>query len=201
MDLPLQKILGASAFIISIWGSVVYICSILRGETKPHLYSWIIFSILTCIAFFAQLSDGAGPGAWMMGAVTLSCFVTAILSIKFGEKQHTKSDKIALCASLLAIFPWLVTKDPLLSVIMISFIDGIAMFPTIRKSWNKPYQENMPSYWIANLKSVIALFALTHFSISTALYLISIIIINTILISVCVYRRRALSCKESLICL
>ena len=196
MDISYQEILGAIAFIISLWGTFIYIRSILRGDTKPHLYTWTVFSILTCIAFVAQLSDNAGPGAWMMGATALSCFATALLSLKYGNKQHTKSDKIALVASLSAIIPWLMTKDPLLSVIMISLIDGIAMFPTIRKSWNNPHQENLPTYWIANLKNVIALFALTNFSIVTSLYLISIMVVNTTLIVVCIYRRRALLDKN-----
>jgi len=190
MDISYQEILGAVAFAISLWGTFIYIRSILRGNTKPHLYTWIVFSILTCIAFIAQISDNAGPGAWMMGATALSCFTTALLSIKYGEKTRTKSDKIALFASLSAIIPWLMTKDPLLSVIIISLIDGIAMFPTIRKSWNKPYQENLPTYWIANLKNVIALFALTNFSMVTSLYMVSIMVVNTILIAVCVYRRK-----------
>lgn len=189
-DISYQEILGAIAFVISLWGTFVYILSILKGDTKPHLYTWLVFSILTCIAFIAQLSDNAGPGAWMVGVTALSCIATALLSIKFGEKTRTKSDKIALIASLSAIIPWLMTKDPLLSVIMVSLIDVIAMFPTIRKSWNKPYQENLPSYWIFNLKSIIALFALTNFSIVTSLFLIAIIVGNTALIAVCVYRRR-----------
>lgn len=192
MDISYQEILGAIAFVISLWGTFIYIRSILRGHTKPHLYTWTVFSVLTCIAFIAQLSDNAGPGAWMMGATALSCFATALLSLKFGTKQHTKSDKIALFASLSAIIPWLMTKDPLLSVIMISLIDGIAMLPTIRKSWNNPYQENLPTYWIANLKNVIALFALTNFSMVTSLYMISIMLVNTALIAVCVYRRKSI---------
>ncbi len=190
MDISYQELLGAIAFAISLWGTFVYIRSILRGYTKPHLYTWIVFSILTCIAFFAQISDNAGPGAWMMFATTASCTTAALLAIKYGEKSRTMSDKIALIASLSAIIPWLMTKDALLSVIMISLIDGIAMFPTIRKSWNKPYQENLPTYWIANLKNVIALFALANFSVVTSLYLISIMAVNTILIGVCVYRRQ-----------
>lgn len=191
--LSYQDVLGSVAFIISLWGTFIYIRSILNGETKPHLYTWIVFSILTGIAFFAQISDNAGPGAWMMLATALSCATTAILSIKYGEKSRTKSDKIALISSLSAIIPWLLTKDAVLSVVMISLIDGVAMLPTIRKSWEKPYSENLPTYWLANLKNAIALLALTNFSITTSLYLISIMIVNTALIVVCVYRRRFVS--------
>jgi hypothetical protein len=191
-EISYQEILGFLAFIMSLIGTVVYIRSILNGQTKPHLYTWLVFAILTCIAFFAQLSDHAGPGAWMMGATTLSCLATAILSIKFGTRDKTKSDKIALIASVSAIIPWLLTKDALLSVIMISLIDGVAMVPTLRKSWNNPHQENLPTYWIANFKNVLSLFALTHFSVTTSLYLFSILVVNMALIVVCLYRRKVL---------
>lgn len=185
-----QTILGVIASIISLVGSVVYIRSILQGRTKPHLYTWLIFAILTTIALIAQIVDGAGPGAWMMAVTALSCGTTALLSLKYGEKSRTVSDRFALLAALLAIVPWLFTKDPLLSVIMISLIDGIAMIPTIRKSWHNPYQENLPTFWLANLKNVIALFALKNFTLTTSFYLISICFVNTALILVCLHRRR-----------
>lgn len=196
-DFTYQEVLGAIASIISIWGSVIYIRSILIGDTHPHLYTWLVFSILTGIAFIAQIVDNAGPGSWMMGFTFLSCSSIALLSLKYGEQTKTKSDKIALSFSLFAIVPWLLTKDPLLSVIMISLIDGVAMIPTIRKSWNKPYQENLTSFYIANFKNVIALIALTNFTLVTTLYMFSIMLANTTLIGVCHYRRKILPKSQS----
>lgn len=185
--------LGAVSFLMSLAGTAVYIRSVLSGKTKPHFYTWIIFTILTAIAFLAQIVDNAGPGAWMMAATALSCGLTAVLSLKYGDMERTRSDKIALAASLFAILPWLLTKDPLLSVVMISLIDAVAMFPTIRKSWYRPFQENLPAFWIAIFKNLIALFALTNFTLTTSLYLISVCVINGSLIVVCLYRRRTVN--------
>lgn len=190
MALTVEQWLGAVSFLMSLAGSAVYIRSVLMGKTKPHFYTWFVFSILTAIAFLAQISDKAGPGSWMMGATVVSCTSIALLSLKYGEKSRNAADKIALAASLFAIVPWLLTKDPLLSVVMISLIDAVAMFPTIRKSWHKPDQENLSSYWIAIAKNVLALFALTNFTLVTSLYLISICFINATLIFVCLYRQR-----------
>ncbi|OFW88328.1 MAG: hypothetical protein A3B66_04090 [Alphaproteobacteria bacterium RIFCSPHIGHO2_02_FULL_46_13] len=197
IDISYQEILGAIAFLISIVGTVVYIRSILKGDTKPHLYTWMVFTILTSIAFFAQISDNAGPGAWMMGANAVLCFLIMLLCPKYGHKEKTKADKIALISSLFAIIPWLMLESPLVSVIMVSLIDMVAFFPTIRKSWDNPYQENIPNYMIQNLKNIIALFALTNFTITTSLYLISIFLVNSTLIGICVYRRRIIPNKQS----
>ena len=192
MTFTFEEYMGAIAFLMGLVGAVMYIRTILLGLTTPHLYTWLVFTILTTIGFFAQLTDNAGPGSWMMAITAISCGTIAVLSLKYGEKNITKSDKIALIASLFAILPWLLTEDPLLSVILISVIDGVAMYPTLRKSWHRPDQENLKTFAIANVKSVIGIMALNHISVTTALYPLSIVIINTALITLCLYRRQVL---------
>ena len=60
------EFIGAVAFSISVLGSAIYIRSILKRETKPHFYTWLVFGIITTIAFFAQLYDRGGQvlGRW-----------------------------------------------------------------------------------------------------------------------------------------
>ncbi|HAJ90173.1 MAG TPA: hypothetical protein DCM27_04045 [Rhodospirillaceae bacterium] len=193
MDFTLQEYLGGIASIIGLWGSVIYIHSTLKGKTTPHLYTWLVFSILTWIAFAAQLSDNAGPGAWVMGITAFFCTFIALLSLKYGEQNITKSDRLALAASLSAILPWLMMEDPLVSVIMISMIDAVAMYPTIRKSWHKPHNEKLTSFNIGSLKNTISLFALTNVTLVTTLYSVSIIAVNCIFVCICLYRRRVLA--------
>lgn len=184
-----QQTIGLIAFLISVAGSVLYFASIFKGDTKPHLFTWLVFSILTSIGFFAQLSDNAGPAAWTMGATALSCLATALLALKHGEKSRSRGDYIALFFSLSAIVPWLLTKDPLISVILICLIDSVGMYPTLRKAWNVPYSENLFSYSLANLKFFVALFAIENFSLVTVLYPVTIVIVNSILIIECLLRR------------
>jgi Ca2+/Na+ antiporter len=192
-QLSYQDICGAVALLMSFIGTFIYIRSIFNGQTKPHLYTWAIFTVLTTIAFFAQISDNAGPAAWVMGANAALCFIIVLLSFKYGHTHKTMFDKIALTFSVIAILPWIITKDPLLSVIMVSLIDACAMLPTIRKSWNFPWQENLPNYYIQNTKNIITFLALTHVTVTTSLYLVSIFLVNATLIGVCIYRRRVLS--------
>ena len=190
IDIGYHEIIGAIAFLISVTGSLIYIRSIFKGETHPHIYTWLVWGIITSIAFFAQLHENAGPGAWTIGITAFFCMFTAGLALKYDEKNITKSDTIALIASLSAIAPWILTNDPLWSVILASLIDIIAFFPTIRKSWNKPYGENLPSYHIANLKMGLSLIALTNFSLTTMLYPLAVILVNLLLILICLWRRR-----------
>ena len=188
-----QEIIGLIAFLIGVGASVVYLVSVFKGRTKPHLFTWIVWGIIASIGYLAQLHDHAGPGAWAMGWTAASCFITAMLAVKYGEKNITRSDWIALVTSLSCILPWLLTSDPLGSVILISIIDVVAFYPTFRKSWNKPQEEHLTAYHLANLKLIISLFAMTNFTVTTTLYAITIIAANSFFIAMCYLRRRYLS--------
>lgn len=191
--MPSQEIIGAVAFLIGIVASVIYFISIFKGQSKPHLFTWIVWGIIATIAYLAQLHDNAGPGSWAMGLTAVSCYMVALLALKYGEKEITRSDWIALITSLSCIVPWLLTNYPLGSVILISVIDVVAFYPTFRKSWNKPDEEHLTAYYFANLKLILSLFAMTNFNVTTTLYAITIVVANSAFIAMCHFRRRYLS--------
>lgn len=192
MDFLTPEWIGALAVVLGIVSQGLYIFSILRGQTKPHLFTWLVWTILGGIGYAAQVHDNAGPGAWVMGMTSIVCAITALLSLKYGEKTFTRGDKISLVASLSALVPWILTNDPLGSVILISLIDVVAFYPTIRKSWMKPGEENLTAYNLATLKIFISLFALTNVTFTTALYPAVIVVVNTAFVLMCLARRKAL---------
>jgi hypothetical protein len=182
--------IGLLAVFVGLVSGGMYILSVFRKESKPHLFTWIIWGLISAIAYAAQLHDHAGPGSWAMGLTALTCGATMALCFKYGEKDITRSDWIALIASLSAIIPWIMTDDPLYSVILVSFIDIVAFYPTFRKSWHKPYEENLLSYNIASLKLVLSLFALDNFTVTTSLYAMTIVGANTAFVTMCYTRRK-----------
>lgn len=188
-----HEIFGLASFGIGLWGSTVYIASIFKGQTKPHVYTHLVWGIVTGIAFFAQVFDDAGPGSWAMGLTAAVCLFQSALALKYGEKNITLTDKIALLAAFLAIAAWVITKDPLMSVILASSINVVAFYPTCRKSWISPWQENLAAYNIANLKMVLSLAAIAHFTLVTMIYPIACIAVNALFVALCLWRRQALS--------
>ncbi|PZP54446.1 MAG: hypothetical protein DI586_09920 [Micavibrio aeruginosavorus] len=174
----MPEILGVLSILIGCIGEAYYLRSIFRGHTKPHMYTWLIWSILCTIGSLAQFTEDQGPGVWALAVTSIFSWLNTGLCFKYGEKEITKSDKIALAFSLLAIVPWALTDDPLWSVIMISLIDVVGFYPTIRKTWKKPYEENLLAYYFANAKLLLSVIALERFSIVTALYPIVIVVTN-----------------------
>jgi len=185
-------IMGALAVIIGIVGQGWYITTILQGKTRPHLFTWLVWSVLGGIGFAAQWHGHAGPAMWALGTTVFLALATALLSLKYGEKTFTRGDKISLVASLSAIIPWLLTDDPLGSVILISVIDAVAFYPTVRKSWNKPDEESLSAYNMGSLKFGLTVLAIDNFTLSNALYPAAIVFINTAFVIMCLIRRKQL---------
>ena len=182
--------LALIAAVISVLSFIPYFRDILRGANKPHAFSWLVWSFLTAIGFAAQVVGGAGAGAWATGITAFFCFIITGLAFKKGEKNITRGDWICLLAALAAIPLWLLTKGPLLSVILISIIDLIGFIPTIRKTLKKPHEETLSVYAISTVKFALAILALEHYSLVTWLYPTCLATQNAVFVGVIWVRRR-----------
>lgn len=187
-----KELLASIAVILTLVGYAQYFRNIFAGKTKPHMFSWIIWATLTAIAYFAQISDNAGPGAWVTGLTALISFIIVGLAFFKGEKTVTKSDWATFLAAASAIPVWLITDNPLWSVIIITVIDALGFYPTYRKSWMKPYEETAFHYVMAAIKFLLAVVALENFTVITALYPISLVIMNGVFVALLITRRTAL---------
>lgn len=58
----LTPILGLLAGAVGIVDTVPYVRDMLRGLTRPHRGTWLIWGVLAVVAYGSQRADG-GPGA------------------------------------------------------------------------------------------------------------------------------------------
>ncbi len=185
-----KNILGLVSVAVSMAGYGSYLVSIFRKRTKPHAFSWLVWSILMAIVFFAQMSDKGGAGSWVTGVSALMCSLIAMAAIRHGEKSITRSDWLAFIGALIAIPVWRLTKDPLAAVLVATVIDALAYYPTFRKSYLKPFEENFQTYCLDILKWVVAFFALEHYSAVTLTYPLFLLAANSTLVAMILVRRQ-----------
>ncbi len=188
---------GWFSLAIALVSYIPYTLSIISGRTKPHAFSWFVWAFLTAIAFFAQLADNAGPGAWATGFTAVCSVFFTILAVFCGEKNIARSDWITFLAALGTIPIWYVMKDPLWAVVLITIIDALAFYPTFRKSWHKPQEEMTLTFSLSALKFGVALLALENTTWTTALYPWSLVIMNGAFVVMVWYRRRYLKAQTS----
>lgn len=185
-----------AAVLMTVVGYRFYFRDIFAGKTKPHAFSWLVWAVLTGIAFFGQLSDNAGPGAWVTATTAIISVAVFCLALSKGEKNITFSDKLNLLGAAVALALWFITNDPLLSVILITIVDFLVFMPTIRKSYQKPHEETLIHYVLAGLKFVLAIIALENYSLVTWLYPASLVAANLFFVFMLVVRRRKLEPVE-----
>jgi heme/copper-type cytochrome/quinol oxidase subunit 4 len=187
-----QTMMGVLSAALGLLGSAVYYYALFKHKLKPHVFSWVIWAVLTGIAFAAQVTENAGPGAWVTGIMALSCASVAILAIFIGEKNIARSDWWTFLAALAAIPLWLITDNALYAVVIVTIVDALGFYPTFRKSWHKPDEESATSFALHSIKFVPSLWAMHNFNWTTTMYPISLIIMNGAFVVMVLWRRHQL---------
>ncbi len=191
MTLLGKELEGYFSLVAAFISYLFYFRSVMRGTTKPHAFSWATWGILTSIAFYAQYSNGAGAGAWASAFVAAMCFIVAVMALFWGEKNITRGDWVVFISALMVIPLWYFSRDPLLAVVMIIFIDALGgYYPTFRKSYCKPYEEQMLLYLIGVFQLCLSLLAMERYYLVNILYPIFIIIANLSFCVMVIWRRR-----------
>ncbi len=187
-----KSVLGILAAIIGIVAFVPYYRDIFRGTTKPHLFTWSIFSLLLSITFLIQVSEGGGAGAWATGVEALCCLGVAGLAFHRGEKNIKKLDWICFFAALIAIALWLFADQPLIAIMFVVSADALGFFPTFRKSYNKPHEETATNYALGAARWPLAILALQSLTPVNWLYPAAIALLDLALVAMLLIRRRQL---------
>lgn len=177
---------------MTIWAHIPYLKETITGINKPHIFTWIIWSLLTFIAFFAQLTGNAGPGAWVTAITGIICIIITIAAFRHGEKHITRSDWIMFLLGLSAIPAWILTSDPFLAVIIVTAIDLSAIYPTFRKSWHKPFEENSFMYGFNIPRHAISILSIDVISPVTVLYPAGLLAMNLVMYFMLRMRRKLL---------
>lgn len=192
MILDIKTILGGLAVAMTVAAHIPYLLSTLKGTNKPHIFTWVIWSLLAFIAFAAQVAGGAGSGAWVTGATGIICVIILIAALRTGDKDITRGDWAMFLAGLAAIPAWLLTSDPFWSVLIVVVIDCSAFWPTFRKSWHKPQEENSFMYGFNIPRHAVALSSLREVTLVTALYPAALLAMNIIMYAMLKIRRKRL---------
>lgn len=177
----MKETIGLAAVALTIIGHLPYIIDIFKGKTKPHIFTWGVWAVVTVLAFIGQWQKGGGAGAWTTGVTGLITILIAVLAIRNGSKDITKTDKICFTAALISIIPWYLTKDPTFSIIIITLIDVFAFVPTVRKTIKDAGSETLFTYSLNVLRHGLSLVALANYNVATYLYPAALFIMNVMM--------------------
>ncbi len=178
------------ASIMAILGNIPYLRDVVQKKIQPHPYTWLVWSIVSAIAFLGQMAKGAGIGLLPTFCAEIFTVIIFFFSLRYGFKQIKKVDTYFLIIALLGLIPWWITKDPTLSVIIVVSIDLVAFIPTIRKTWKNPKSETPLLYSMNVGRHILTLFSLQAYNIATMFHSIAMIVTNTIMTGIIVGKKK-----------
>lgn len=187
--ITMKETIAIIASLLAIGGNLPYLRDIVRKKVKPHPYTWLVWSIVSCIIFFGQVAKGAGVGALPTAASEIFTIIIFFFSLQYGFRNIKRIDTFFLILALLGLIPWLLTKDPTISVVIAVGIDLVAFIPTIRKTWLYPKTETPILYGSNVLRHILMLFSLQAYNVATTLHSIVMITINS-LMTILILRKR-----------
>lgn len=179
----MNEILGYLIGIILVVGFIPYFRDILKGTTKPERASWLIWSVLTTIAFFSQLASGAGWSLMLTGVDTLVVILIFLLSIKYGVGGVTRRDKLSLVFAAIGLLVWYITNSPTIALVLIIAIDAVGAYLTVYKTYKDPDTETTFSWVMTSIAGFLAIVIVGEWNVSLIIYPLYIFIANSTVVA------------------
>jgi hypothetical protein len=188
-----QQAMGLLSVALAIASFAPYVIQIRNGTMRPHVFSWLIWSISTAVVFFAQVVSDGGAGAWSTGVSgVITMYVTWLAWSLCRDINITRSDWVFLWAALASLPLWYITADPLWAVVILTTVDVLGFGPTLRKLYHHPYEESALFYILFTVRSGVSILALESLSLTTVLFPAAMVVACLVVCVMVLWRRRAL---------
>lgn len=145
-----MNLITISAFlstVLGLYATVPYVLMILKGKTKPHQLSWLVFVIMNGIVFFSQFFEGARGSVLITLTFFVGSLIIFLLSLKYGIRESSRWDKLLFLFALSTIVIWFLTRSNALAIWLTLVIDLAATSMTVLKVKSLPHSED-PQPWI-----------------------------------------------------
>lgn len=191
--MSLYQIASIASIALTFIAYAPYLATIRAGTTKPHFFSWLIWSITTTVVCFAQFSAEGGAGAWPTGvSAAITVYVTWLAWALHRDISITRLDWLFLALALLSLPAWFLSADPLWSVLILTAVDVLGFGPTLRKGWQEPWQEGLLFYFLFAVRSGLSVLALENRNLTTLLFPVAMVLCCLVVCVLLWWRRRVL---------
>jgi hypothetical protein len=188
-----KSVMGVLSVIIMVIAYAVYMWQTARSEdVRPHPFSWFLWGFVTAVVYLVQITQGGGPGSWVVGFTAIFCFLIGTLSLVKHRWRFSSFDWMSLIAGLLVFGYYLLSKNPTQSAILATITDVIGYGSTIKKGWAEPHKDSATSFALNSVKFIPSLFALEAYSLATWLYPATLVLMNGAVAMLLLLRRRHL---------
>jgi hypothetical protein len=178
---------------IQLIANVPYIVAIFRGAVRPQRTTWLIWSVLTAIAFGSQMGSGATTSLVFAGLSALNCAAVYLISLRRGVGGWGRADRLSLAAAGAGLALWVATKEPFAATLITTCVDLAGYLLTLRKAWDAPHSENATAYLLSGASAALAIASERQIVFQAVFFTGYIVLTNSLTALILVARRRRLA--------
>jgi hypothetical protein len=186
-------VLGLLAGVMGVADTVPYIRNIVRGTTRPHRGTWLIWGVLAIVAFLSQRADGA---SWSLVMAAVQAALTGLiflLSIRRGEGGLSRTDLAMIALGGVGVIGWLLVDEPVVATASVVAADLVGAAMMVPKTYRDPGSETLSTFALASLSGALAAGAVGTLDLSLLLYPAYFCLGNAAIAVLIVHRRGALA--------
>lgn len=163
--------LSAIAVLLTFTAFLPYVLSILRGQTRPHVFSWVIWGMNTSVAFLAAIQAGGGIGTWAIGfSAGVTSGIAVLAYVKRADITVTHTDRLFFTMALTAMPLWYWLNDPLWAACLVTVIELLGFGPTLRKTWQQPYSESITFLTLLIVRNTLVIASFERHTMTTVMF-------------------------------
>ncbi len=131
-------VLGVLAGAIGVADTVPYVRDILRGGTRPHRGTWLIWGVLAIVVCLSQRADGASWSLIMAGTQAVVTGFIFLLAIRRGEGGVSASERIMIAVAGAGIIGWIAVHEPIVATSCVIAADLVGAAMMVPKTYRDP---------------------------------------------------------------
>lgn len=189
-DLDLAPVLGVLAAVAGIADTIPYIRDIVRGSTRPHRGTWLIWAILAAIACLSQRAGGASWSLIMTATQAILTAVVFALATRFGEGGIDTRNVPLIAIAAAGVAGWVLAHQPTIAIACVIAADVSALAMMTPKAYHDPHSETLTTYALASVGGAFAAAAVGTPDPSLLAYPVYYCLINAAT-AILLHRRRA----------
>ena len=190
IGVELVVILGLAAGLIGVLDTIPYVRDTLRGSTRPHRGTWLIWGVLAVVVSLSQYADGASWSLVMAGVQAVLTSLVFVLSVRRGEGGVSRADITMIAIAGAGVTGWIVADEPIVATACVVAADLIGAGLMVPKTYRDPHSETLITFAFASVGGALAAGAVGAIDVSLLLYPVYYCLINGA-IALLIWQRRS----------
>jgi hypothetical protein len=196
-DVSVWAAAGLLGGLLAMVDPVPYVRDIVRGTTRPHCGTWLIWSTLGCTALASQWAGGGGWSLVVLTVQAVSTTLVFVLSTWRGVGGVSPAELALLGVAGLGVAGWAVSSQPVVATVCVLVADAVGVVLMLPKTWRDPWSETASTFALAAGSGVLGTVAVGELAGDLLLYPAYFAVVNAVTAGVILGRRRSLVARPS----